>query len=240
MRVVDVEFRPERGRDGSGNVAIMGVPDLEALPLFRVAVEIDGGRGLGFASSRLMPDREALRVSGSPLVGSSPRKALLVRNNSGFSSGRLVPLRRGVDWADMVRFDWCGLEVGPPRARDDAVRAIVGPSAGLFPPLDGTAKADRTGDDAIIGDPTLEVAVPALLLPFTATPFVFFGFLLLSAPEAVGLLGMLRKTVLIDFSIRGPPFTGNGDGFSVFHFLTPTGLIPRPAPAMLSFGFLLF
>ena len=79
---VVVELRPERGRDDddvvvSGNVAMMGVPVLEALPLFRVEVEIGGGRGLGFVSSRLMPDLERLLwLSRSPLVGSSPRKVL--------------------------------------------------------------------------------------------------------------------------------------------------------------------
>lgn len=149
-------------------------------------------------------------------------------------------MRRGVDWADTIRFDWCGFEVGPPRALEDVVRAIEGPRAGLFPPLDGTAKAVNTGDEAIMGDPTLEVVVPALLLPLTAMPLAFFVFLLPSAAETAGLPGTLRNTALSDFSMTSPPFIGSGKGFSIFRFFIPADVIPKPVPATLSFGFLLF
>ena len=71
---VVVEFLPERGLEVSENEDTIGVPDFEALPLLRVEVDIDGGRGRPLLDSSRFRERsfalELVRVSVSPL--SSP------------------------------------------------------------------------------------------------------------------------------------------------------------------------
>lgn len=76
-----VELRPDLGRELSANEPTTGVAVLEAFPLLRVEVDMEGGRGRVAASSRFMFARELVRFSTSPL--SSPLTALLV--------GREVP-----------------------------------------------------------------------------------------------------------------------------------------------------
>ena len=62
MRVV-VELRPDRGRELSAKEPTTGVAVFEALPLFRVDVEMEGGRGRVEESSRCTFVLELVRYS---------------------------------------------------------------------------------------------------------------------------------------------------------------------------------
>ena len=164
-----VELRPERGRECSGKEPITGVPVLEALPLLRAEVEIEGGRGRPVVESSRFIERsfvrELVRVSASglrssPLMFFGSLFDLVARSVSArlwdppFTCGTEV-VDVGLSNEGLCWWEFC-------RARADVERAIGATRAGLCATLLGWAKVPTTGEEAILGDPAVELTVPAL------------------------------------------------------------------------------
>ena len=167
---VVVEFLPERGLEVSEKEETTGVPVFEALPLFRVDVDIDGGRGRPVLDSSRFIERsfvlELVRGSVSTLL-SSPLiffESLFDRVALSSSDSTCAPpLTCAIEVADWGRLAWLTVCDEFCLALVEVERAIGAPIAGLLAILPGGANVPTTGDEAIIGDSTFEFTVPALL-----------------------------------------------------------------------------